>query len=158
MKPWQEMFQRVRKRIKGQTMVEFALALPLLLLLIFGIIEFGLIFAAWLTIENAARQAARYAASGQYNVAYCAEIASLFDSLPVGNPARPPASHTYAGWDAADGRIDCQVPSEAEGVTTDDPTDFWYYQNITARLQDAARLYSIPVSYTHLTLPTIYSV
>ncbi|MEA3338815.1 MAG: TadE family protein, partial [Chloroflexota bacterium] len=53
------------ERRKGQGIVEFALVLPILLLLLFGIIEFGRIFQAWLTIENAARQAARFAVSGQ---------------------------------------------------------------------------------------------
>lgn len=53
-------------------MVEFALTLPILLLLMFGIIEFGRIFQAWVTIQNAARTAIRYAVTGQYD-------ASTFD-------------------------------------------------------------------------------
>ena len=36
------------RKSPGQGLVEFALALPILLLLIFGIIEFARIFAAWL--------------------------------------------------------------------------------------------------------------
>ncbi|HIQ01886.1 MAG TPA: hypothetical protein EYH30_07120, partial [Anaerolineales bacterium] len=60
-----------RKGRLGQTLVEFALILPVLLLLLFGIIEFGAAFHAWLTLEHAAREAARYAATGQYNEAYC---------------------------------------------------------------------------------------
>src|SRR5436190_7967537 len=51
---------------RGQTLVEFALTLPLLLLLMFGIIEFGRIFQAWVTLQNAARTAARYASTGQF--------------------------------------------------------------------------------------------
>ena len=42
---------------RGQTLVEFALTLPILLLLLFGIIEFGRIFQAWVTLQNAARTA-----------------------------------------------------------------------------------------------------
>lgn len=56
-----------RKARSGQTLAEFALTLPILLLLIFGIIEFGRIFQAWVTLQNAARAAARYATTGQYN-------------------------------------------------------------------------------------------
>lgn len=52
---------------KGQTLVEFALTLPILLLLIFGTIEFGRAFQAWITLENAAREAARYTTTGQYD-------------------------------------------------------------------------------------------
>lgn len=51
---------------KGQTLVEFMITLPLLLVLMFGIIEFGRIFQAWISIQNAARVAARYASTGQY--------------------------------------------------------------------------------------------
>ncbi len=51
---------------KGQTLVEFAITLPLLLVLMFGIIEFGRIFQAWISIQNAARVSARYASTGQY--------------------------------------------------------------------------------------------
>jgi Flp pilus assembly protein TadG len=52
---------------RGQTLVEFALTLPILLMLLFGIIEFGRIFQAWVTIQNAARTAVRYAVTGQYD-------------------------------------------------------------------------------------------
>ncbi len=56
-----------RARRRGQTLVEFALTLPILLMLIWGIIEFGRIFQAWLTIQNAARAAARYGVTGRYD-------------------------------------------------------------------------------------------
>ncbi len=56
-----------RRHRRGQTAVEFALTLPILLLLMFGIIEFGRIFQSWVTIQNAARTAARYAITGQYD-------------------------------------------------------------------------------------------
>ena len=45
---------------RAQSMVEFALTLPVLLLLIFGIIEFGRVLQAWLALENGARFAIRY--------------------------------------------------------------------------------------------------
>ena len=51
-------FSRFRSHLRsnpGQSMVEFAIALPILLLLVFGIIEFGRILQAWLAIENGAR-------------------------------------------------------------------------------------------------------
>lgn len=57
----------LKKRInnrKGQTLVEMALILPVLLLLIFGIIEFGRIFNAYLIVSNASREGAREAAVG----------------------------------------------------------------------------------------------
>jgi len=55
-----------QQRGKGQTLAEFALTLPILLLLLFGIIEFGRLFQSWVTLQNAARTAVRYASTGQY--------------------------------------------------------------------------------------------
>jgi hypothetical protein len=56
---------------RSQGVVEFALALPILLMLLFGIIDFSLLFSAWLLIQNMSRQAVRYAVTGEYNPAYC---------------------------------------------------------------------------------------
>jgi len=55
-----------QKRRQGQTLAEFAITLPTLLIIMFGIIEFGRIFQAWVSLQNAARTAARYASTGQY--------------------------------------------------------------------------------------------
>ena len=46
----------------GAVMVEFALVSMTLILLLVGIIEFGLIFNTQLALQNAAREGARYAA------------------------------------------------------------------------------------------------
>lgn len=54
------------KSQRGQALVEFALILPLLLLLVFGIIQFGFIFHAYLTVNEAAREGARLAAVKAY--------------------------------------------------------------------------------------------
>lgn len=50
---------------KGQALVEMALVLPILLMLVFGIIEFGRIFNAYIIVSNASREGARYAAVGR---------------------------------------------------------------------------------------------
>jgi Flp pilus assembly protein TadG len=47
---------------RGVAAVEFALVAPILLLLVFGIIDFGLAFHAWDASENAAREGARVGA------------------------------------------------------------------------------------------------
>jgi len=51
--------------------VEFALVVPLLVMLLFGIIAFGIVFAQKLALGNAARQAARY---GVVDGRTCAQI------------------------------------------------------------------------------------
>lgn len=43
----------------GVALVEFAMVLPLLLVLVFGIIDFGRAFQTWITLTNAAREGAR---------------------------------------------------------------------------------------------------
>lgn len=48
---------------KGATLVEAAIALPLLLLLMIGIMEFGLAFKDWLTVSHGAREGARAGAA-----------------------------------------------------------------------------------------------
>lgn len=45
---------------RGQGLLEFALVLPILLLLMLGIIEFGRLFFMYSSVSNAAREAARY--------------------------------------------------------------------------------------------------
>jgi Flp pilus assembly protein TadG len=44
---------------KGQSLVEFALLLPILVLIIFGVLELGRAFFAFIAITNAAREGAR---------------------------------------------------------------------------------------------------
>lgn len=55
------------KSEKGQAMVEFALVLPILLLLLCGIIDFSWIFGNQLMADNASREAARYSAIHYYD-------------------------------------------------------------------------------------------
>ncbi len=46
---------------RGMAMLEFVFILPVLLLVLFSIIEFGLLFGRWQTLTNAAREGARTA-------------------------------------------------------------------------------------------------
>jgi Flp pilus assembly protein TadG len=48
------------KREEGAAAIEFALLLPLLMLILFGIIEFGLVLYNQEVITNASREGARY--------------------------------------------------------------------------------------------------
>ena len=56
-------------RDRGATAVEFALLLPVLLLLLFGIIDFGRALNAQITLTQAVREGARLASFGQGNAA-----------------------------------------------------------------------------------------
>ena len=57
--------QKLYKSQNGQSLVEFALVLPILLLLVLGVFEFGWILKAEIAVSAAAREGARYAAAGK---------------------------------------------------------------------------------------------
>ncbi|MGB9897232.1 TadE/TadG family type IV pilus assembly protein, partial [Thermanaerothrix sp.] len=121
---------RTARRHRAQALVEFALALPLFLLLIFGIIEFGRFMQAWLALENGARFGVRYAVTGAYNPDYCDEADAIYG---------------LGDEDLADGKVDCKVPARRDWngdgrVTTEDDR---MAEEMTNRLQDWARLPSI---------------
>jgi Flp pilus assembly protein TadG len=80
-------------RDRGAAAVEFALLLPLLLFLVFGIIDFGRALNAQITLTQAAREGARLAALGESNVVSGTQVAatglspvavSVVTSCPVG--------------------------------------------------------------------------
>ena len=54
-------FRKDGRTDQGAAAVEFALVVPLLLLVLVGIVNFGFVFAQQISLNNAARQAARYA-------------------------------------------------------------------------------------------------
>lgn len=49
---------------QGQSMVETALVLPIIILILLGILEFGRILSSWMIITHASREGARVASLG----------------------------------------------------------------------------------------------
>lgn len=90
---------RRRSRGEGQSLVEFALVLTPLLLILLGIVQFGFIFNAYITITNATREATREASiyiydrtltEAQNDAARNAVIRSTFqESLNLLSPTAP---------------------------------------------------------------------
>lgn len=62
----------------GQAMVEFALILPIFLLILCGIIDFGWLFYNQLSLNNACREGARYAV---VNTAENADTSSIISHI-----------------------------------------------------------------------------
>jgi len=94
--------QKFRSGKHGQALTEFAITLPVLLLLIFGVIEFGRLLFSWLAVQNAARMGLRYAITGQYDDGYCDEAATaLYYETGI----------DYVSADLVDGKSDCFIPS-----------------------------------------------
>jgi Flp pilus assembly protein TadG len=54
--------RRIRRNESGQALVEMAIVTPLLLLLVLGIVQFGILFNHYITLTDAVRAGARQAA------------------------------------------------------------------------------------------------
>jgi Flp pilus assembly protein TadG len=57
--------RRILKRESGQSLAEFAMIAPVLVILVFGIIDIARAYNGWVTVQGAARQGARYAVTGR---------------------------------------------------------------------------------------------
>lgn len=60
--PIRRLLHRFRQTEAGQSLVEFTMILPIFLVLMFGLVDFGRAFYTWLLVTNAAREGARVAA------------------------------------------------------------------------------------------------
>jgi hypothetical protein len=63
---WNRLRQRIEHRVRrhpGQSLVEFTILLPILLIMISGLIEFGFLLNYYLDLVDAAREGARWGAS-----------------------------------------------------------------------------------------------
>ena len=72
---------RERRSCRGQSMVETALVLPIIILLLVGIIDFGLLFNNYIVLSNATREAARKAAVGATDEFIMQTVADLTGTL-----------------------------------------------------------------------------
>jgi len=66
--------ERRNRRSRGQAMVEFTLILPLLLLLILGIYQFGQTYADYIQVTNAARDGGRKALVSRSDASGVADV------------------------------------------------------------------------------------
>lgn len=99
-----------RRADRGAVLVEAAIVIPLVLLLVFGALEFSLAFKESGTVESAARAGAR--------------TASTFGRTDEWDIApRPPADPTLYG--DATRRA---VASVVEGIGSGDPVEMWVYK------------------------------
>lgn len=74
-----------QRSCRGQSMVEFALVLPILLLLVGGIIQLGVVIATSHTLIQVARDTARFAATRNYTPCNAAAVATPPEPLTEAN-------------------------------------------------------------------------
>lgn len=89
-----------RRRESGQAIVEFALTLPILLLLVFGIIDFGWLFFNKMGVENASREGARYAIVNSASGSVSADVTSLARDYCQGTAADTAVTLAISGDNA----------------------------------------------------------
>lgn len=75
--------QSIRNK-RGQGMVELALVLPLLLLLLAGIMEFGQVMHQYLVVTEAAREGARSAAVGSDDAVVTSTVKTAASTIDKG--------------------------------------------------------------------------
>jgi len=78
--------RRWRETDAGQTLVEFSLILPIMLLMLFALVDFGRGFYTWLVLTNAAREGARVGAVEQPVDVITAKVKSTASGLTTTNP------------------------------------------------------------------------
>jgi hypothetical protein len=54
-----------RRKERGQTLAEFAIAAPIFFLIVFGFVDMARLYQSWVTIQHAAREGARYGVTGR---------------------------------------------------------------------------------------------
>jgi Flp pilus assembly protein TadG len=77
-----------RRDDRGQAVIELALTLPLLLVVVFGIIDFGFMFQRYEAVTNAAREGARLGVLQDYSAGDARERARTYLAAS-GLPATP---------------------------------------------------------------------
>jgi len=95
---------------RGQTLVEFAALLPVLCLLLFGIIQFGVVFHDYLTVTDASRVGARRAAVSRHagGAGAAAETAALNSAASLKGTGLD-ADCTSADWSTPGTDVKCTV-------------------------------------------------
>lgn len=125
------------KNERGQTMVELALVLPLLVVLVFGICQFGIAFNNYLTLTDAARAASRkgavsrgigdpkgscesagYTAGGNLKNPGTDFKVTCSGSFSAGSDVTVTATYPYAinlmGWVVASGQLTATMKERVE--------------------------------------------
>jgi len=79
-----------RRTGRGQGLVEFALILPILILLLIGVVEIGYALRSYLIVVNADREGCRFAARGRFSDQRVIErVISSGTFIPMSDPPVP---------------------------------------------------------------------
>lgn len=97
-----------RRRGRGQSLVEFAISFPVVMLMLLFGVDFGRVFVGWLALSNAVREAANYAAINpsawaDANTAAIAEYERLIATEAGGTACQLPGTLPSPSFPNGDG-------------------------------------------------------
>lgn len=106
------------KKGKGQSLVEFALTLPILLMLLSGLVEFGFMLNDYLSIVDASREAARSVSNAGHDETFEGGVTfyQLTTSRVVDALEPTDSLDTTRKVAIRDNRINCTTEEQAKGV------------------------------------------
>jgi len=95
-------FARPRRRAlrseRGAQIVEFAIIMPVFLMLVMGALDFGRGYFSWIILTNGAREGARAAAIGWDDPYVYARIQDALGGLPLDGASSCPLGPDPADW------------------------------------------------------------
>lgn len=123
--------KNLRRDNQGAAVIEFALALPIMILFIFGIFQIALIFQANSGVQHAMGEAARYATI--YPTPTDADIKAMVQNKDFG---------THNGrLDAATVVTDSSGDFKTISIHYEQPTDFIFFAGPTVDIVKTKRIY-----------------
>lgn len=142
--------QRLRQD-RGQALIEFILVLPMIFLLIVNLVNFGGFFYAWITVADAARAGANYAAQGgaavgELSAPTSAEVTTVVQQAMQSLPNYTSATITV-----------CQPTTSPACTTTDidpEPSNFYVTEvDVSYTYTPFIPAFSFPRLGVYLTIP-----
>lgn len=112
---------------KGAELIELALVLPILLLVLAGMVDFGILLQRYEVVTNAAREGARVAVLPNYTVADAQARVSSYLTVSGLTGAAPPANVVYSSETLPSGNTIQLVT-----VSVEYPSTFLYIGPIAA--------------------------
>jgi hypothetical protein len=114
--------QKVRNRTKGQSIVEFSLVLPILLVMLIGMVEVGSFFYDYLILAVANREGVRFSSRGRFDPP---DVAERVVAAGGGREVSEPSPHIEynlrtTGPDANFGMIITSFPMDEDGDLEED--------------------------------------
>ena len=148
----------------GNSLVEFALILPLILLLVVNIVNFGAFMYAWITVSNAARGGAQYMILGGASAGFPTQADASQISTMITNDVKtlPNAAsvvvrvctNNNGTWDQISGGTTACSAAHTDGFSDPEPTSFVLATvDVTYTYQPLIPLWEFPKLGIHATLP-----